>query len=90
MEIECDPAKAASNLRKHGISFREASAALLDEVALAIEDPDARGENRWVLVGMSDFARLLTVVYSLRDDRIRLISARRATKREAKTYAQRI
>jgi len=90
VEIEYDPAKAVSNLENYGICFREASAALLDEMALAIEDPDALGESRWVLVGMSDFARLLTVVYTLRDDRIRLISARRATRHEAKANAQRI
>lgn len=90
MEIEFDTAKADSNLQKHGVSFNEAFTALLDEMALAIEDPDSRGESRWVLIGMSESARLLTIVYTLRDDRIRLISARKATRREAKAYAQTI
>jgi uncharacterized DUF497 family protein len=90
VEVEYDPAKAASNLTKHGVSFDEASTALLDEWALVIEDPDADGEARWVLVGMSDEARVLTIVYTLRCGRVRLISARRATKREVATYAQRV
>jgi uncharacterized DUF497 family protein len=87
MEIEFDPNKASSNLIKHGISFEESSTALLDPLALVQEDPDAEGENRWVLIGMSNQARLLTVVYTLRNERIRLISARKATKTEAKNYA---
>lgn len=87
MEIEFDPNKASSNLIKHGISFEESSTALLDPLALVQEDPDAEGENRWVLIGMSNQARLLTVVYTLRNERIRLISARKATKKEAKNYA---
>jgi uncharacterized DUF497 family protein len=90
VDVEYDPAKAASNLKKHGVSFDEAATALLDSVALAIEDPDAEGERRWVLEGMSNKARLLTVVYALRHQRIRLISARDSTKRETRTYAQRV
>jgi uncharacterized DUF497 family protein len=90
VDIDYDPAKAASNLKKHGVSFEEAATALLDRMALAIEDPDAEGERRWVLIGMSDRARLLTVVYALRHNRIRLISARSSTKRETKAYAQRV
>ena len=71
MEIEFDPNKAASNLIKHLISFKESSTALLDPLALVREDPDAEGENRWVLIGMSNQARLLTVVYTLRNECIR-------------------
>jgi uncharacterized DUF497 family protein len=88
MEIEWDPAKAAANLRKHGVSFEEASTTLLDPRGLAQEDASSEDESRWVVVGMSATARLLTVVYTLRrEDRIRLISARKATRREAKFYA---
>ena len=88
MEIEFDPAKAEANVEKHGISFEEAASALLDPMALGFEDQDAEGESRWVLVGMSSQARLLTVVYTLRDEeRIRLISARKATRNEANQYA---
>ena len=57
-------------------------------MVLAMEDPEAEGETRWVLVGMSGQARLLTIAYTLRNDRIRLISARKATKLEARDYAQ--
>jgi hypothetical protein len=88
MDIEWDPDKAASNLTKHGVSFEEAATALLDPAALAQEDPVADQESRWVLIGMSAKARLLTVVYTLRpDDRIRLISARKATRKEVSYYA---
>jgi uncharacterized DUF497 family protein len=55
---------------------------------LAREDADSKGEARWLLIGMSASARLLTVVYTLRDeDRIRVISARKATRKEAEYYA---
>lgn len=88
MEIEFDDAKAETNLGKHGVTFEEAASALLDPMALAFEDEDAKGESRWILLGMSSQARLLTVVYTLRDgERIRLISARKATGAEAKIYA---
>ncbi len=89
MDVAYDQAKAASNLKKHGVSFEEAATTLLDSMALAIEDPDPGGERLWVLIGMSDKARLLTVVYTLRYKIIRLISARNSTKREVRTYAQR-
>lgn len=88
MDIEWDREKAAANLKKHGVSFEEAATALLDPMALAQEDAVAHGEPRWILLGMSDRLRLLTVVYTLRGgDRIRLISARKATRKETKSYA---
>ncbi len=88
MEIESDRIKAASNFNKHGVSFMEAATALLDEMALVQEDTESEGESRWILVGLSHKARLLTVVYTLRNNEvIRLISARKATKKEAKYYA---
>ncbi len=88
MKIEWDSDKADSNLKKHGVSFEEAATALLDPMALAQEDVGSEGEPRWVLIGMSAQLRLLTVVHTVRrQDRIRLISARRATRKEAKQYA---
>jgi uncharacterized DUF497 family protein len=88
MDVEWDPKKAASNLRKHGVSFDEASTALLDPNALTQPDADSSGEERWILLGMSSKPRLITLVYTLRSaDRIRLISARKATRKEAKYYA---
>lgn len=88
ISIEWDATKAAANRRKHGVSFDEAVSALLDPQALAREDGLAEGEARWILLGMSARPRLLTVVYTLRgDERIRLISARKATRKEAEFYA---
>jgi uncharacterized protein len=88
MDVEWDSDKASSNLKKHGIGFEEATSALLDPLALAQEDPDAEREARWVLIGMSAKGRLLTIVYTLRnEEKIRLISARKATRKEAAHYA---
>jgi uncharacterized protein len=88
IDIEWDSDKADSNLKKHGVSFEEAATALLDPMALAQEDAASEGESRWVLIGMSAQLRLLTVVYALRHrDRVRLISARKATRKEANHYA---
>lgn len=80
MEYEADPAKAASNIDKHGVSFDEAVTSLLDPSALVMED-DSEGEGRWVLVG-------LRVAGRMRGNVPRLISARRATKREKKAYEE--
>lgn len=86
--IEWDSSKADSNLKKHGVAFEEAATALLDPMALAQEDAGSDCEPRWVLIGMSAQLRLLTVVYTLRrQDRVRIISARRATRKEAEHYA---
>lgn len=87
MKIEFDSRKAASNLKKHGIHFSEAASCLLDPQALVHEDGDAEGENRWMLLGMSDQARLLVVVYTIRGESIRLISARKPTTKEVVCYA---
>jgi uncharacterized DUF497 family protein len=88
ISIEWDVAKAARNRRKHGVTFDEAATVLLDPMARALEDRASAGEPRWILVGASDRERLLTVVYTLRRaDRIRLISARKATRQEAASYA---
>jgi len=88
MKIEFDPKKAASNLKKHGVSLKEAATCLLDPLALVRDDPDAENEIRLVLLGMSHMGRLLSVCYTLRDDEvIRLISARKPTKKEEKYYA---
>ena len=89
VETEYDSVKAESNLAKHGVSFEEAASVLFDPDGLALEDVYSEGEGRWLLLGMSDKLRLLVVVYSLPfEDRIRLISARPATKAEAKNYAR--
>jgi len=88
IDIGWNSKKAASNLKKHGVRFEEAATALLDPMAKALEDPDTEDEPRWILLGMSTKPRLLSVCYTLReDDRIRLIAAREATRKEAKNYA---
>jgi hypothetical protein len=84
--IEFDPAKAQANLRKHRVSFADAEQALRDPLALTIEDPDAEGERRFVTLGMDTLGRVLVVVHSPRGDRVRLISARKASKGEAEQY----
>lgn len=87
MRVEYDSAKAIANSKKHGVSFEEAETVLMDPLAMCMEDPDTKGEMRWVLIGMSNKLRLLTVVYTVRQDRIRVISARKSTRREAQHYA---
>ncbi len=89
MEYDRDPIKSAANERKHrGVTFDEAVTCLLDPMALVREDDDAVGEHRYVLVGMSNHGRVLTVCYTMRGDLPRLISARKATKNEEYHYAQ--
>jgi uncharacterized DUF497 family protein len=88
MQVELDPNKAAKNIIKHGISFEEAQTALFDENALVREDHD-HDEQRFVLLGMSSYLRLLVVVYAIWDEEnevIRLISARSANKKEERQY----
>ena len=85
--FEWDPQKAKSNLEKHGISFEEASTAFQDSLSLTIDDPlHSIDEDRVVLIGMSNKNRLLVVVHTERGDNIRIISARKATKKERKNY----
>jgi len=86
MEFEFDPAKARSNLRKHGVSFSHAEQALRDEMALTVEDPTVVGEQRFVTLGMDALGRVLVVVHSQREERTRVISARKASRGEAEQY----
>ncbi len=86
MSIEFDPVKARANLRKHSVSFAHAEQALLDPMALTIEDPDSRSEQRFVTLGLDALGRVLVVVHTQREERTRLISARKASRREAEKY----
>lgn len=86
MRFQFDPAKAAANLRKHGVSFADAEGVFHDPLAVTIEDPDAEGERRFVAIGLGNTGELLVVVYALRGDEFRLMSARRATRKERKQY----
>lgn len=85
MEFEWDIDKAKSNLRKHGINFAEATSVLKDNFAITIYDEHPI-EDRYITIGMSDLGKLLLVVYTLRHNRIRLISARKTNKRERQQY----
>jgi len=88
MEITWDPAKAESNFRKHKIRFSDAEAVFFDPMALTIEDETAESEERFVSVGGDALNRVVVVVYTYRGEDIRLISARRATRRERKAYEE--
>ena len=86
LDFEWDDDKAAANVRKHGVSFEQAALAFRD--LFAVEWLDMRegyGEERIILVGTSQ-GQILAVVYTEREERIRIISARRATKHEKDTY----
>ena len=90
IKFEWDFAKAASNERKHGISFEEAKSVFYDEFAIQFYDPENSEleEDRFLLLGLSSAARLLLVCHCERDsgNTIRIISARKATKTEGKFY----
>jgi len=81
--------KAATNLAAHGVSFEEAQTCFYDPFQIAFYDPDhSDHEDRELLIGHSNRGRLLLVSYTLRGQTIRLISARKATRTEARAYAQ--
>ncbi|MGH8730984.1 MAG: BrnT family toxin [Burkholderiales bacterium] len=86
MRFRYDPAKATANFKKHGVSFADAEGVFQDPLAVTQIDPDAERERRFVAVGLGSAADLLVVVYTMRDEEVRLISARRATRKERKTY----
>jgi uncharacterized DUF497 family protein len=86
VSFEYDPTKAAANLKKHGLSFADAEGVLSDPLAVTIDDAAAVGEVRFVTVGLGSVGEILVVVYTEREGRFRLISARRATPRERRNY----
>ncbi len=86
MEVEWDLNKADRNLQKHGVHFSDAEAVLFDPNALSFEDMTAQGEQRFIAIGMDHLWRVLVVVYTDRDNRTRLISARPATRTERHNY----
>jgi hypothetical protein len=86
-DYEWDPDKARVNQLKHSISFADATFVLEDVHALTIED-DHPGEQRFITIGVDAFGRILVVVYTFRDQAIRIISARKATSGECKQYEE--
>ena len=92
LRFEWDPRKAQQNARKHGVTFEDAQSAFFDEDGLVMADPDhSQAEERFVLLGATARAKLVVVCHCHRgpDDVIRLISARRANRREHATYRTR-
>ena len=89
MQFQWDAVKAATNLRKHRVTFEEASSVFADPLALTFRDPDhSAGEARFLTFGVSEAKRLLVVAHTQRGRRIRLISARRATRSERSIYEE--
>lgn len=90
--FEWDPAKAASNLRKHGVSFLTATRVFSDPYALVEQDRIENGEERWQTVGIVDGVVMLLVAHTVRQqdeiEVIRIISARRADRRERRRYEE--
>lgn len=86
MEFEWDQQKAGTNLRKHGVDFADAALVLYDDRALTTRDPGEYDEERFATLGLDALGRVLVVVYTWREERIRVISARRATPAERKRY----
>jgi uncharacterized protein len=89
MEFEWNPDKALINLRKHNISFQEATTVFDDSLSVTFPDPDhSMGESRYVIIGMSGLGQLLVVSHTDRASRTRIISARRATRQERRFYEE--
>jgi len=89
LEFEWDARKAAANLLKHGISFEEAATVFGDPFGRIVPDPrHSFGEERFALMGLSERRRLLALMYADRGGVIRIISARRATRREQRDYEE--
>lgn len=92
--FEWDPAKAKTNWRKHGVSFEDAAALFLDPLAISVPDGEhSEAEERWVTIGRDSRGRLLVIVHTLpessvKERKVRIISARKATKREMRQYEE--
>ena len=87
--FEWDPAKAKRNLVKHEVSFEEAQSVFFDPTSITVPDPlHSVSEERFIITGFSILQRQLVVVHTDRNDRIRIISARLANRRERKIYEQ--
>jgi uncharacterized DUF497 family protein len=86
MEYEWDPAKAAANLKKHGVRFADAALSLEDPLGLTMPDPDASGEARFVCLGADPSGRLLVTIFTPRGRVTRLISSRKASRAQRRIY----
>jgi len=86
MKITWDLVKAKSNRLKHRIFFSDVEPVFYDPNAISFEDPDSKGEARYIVIGLDSLGRLVVVAYTYRGSVIRVISARKASKAERKTY----
>lgn len=84
-DFEWDRRKASANLAKHGIDFADATEVLFDPMAITLSDPE-KDEERFVTIGTDGLGRTLVVVFTWRESRLRIISARKATAREKREY----
>jgi uncharacterized protein len=88
-QFEWNPAKAKTNLAKHDVSFNEASTVFDDPMFITVlDDEHSQDEQRYITIGLSKDGQLLMVAHTERDNRVRIISARKATKNEEKFYAE--
>jgi uncharacterized protein len=88
-QFEWNPAKAKTNLAKHEVSFEEASTVFDDPMFITVlDDEHSQDEQRYITIGLSANNRLLMVAHTERENRVRIISARKATKNEEKFYAE--
>jgi uncharacterized DUF497 family protein len=89
LTFEWDKRKESANIRKHGVSFHEASTVFLDPLSMTFYDPDhAEDEDRYITLGMTKNGRLLFVSHADREDRVRIVSAREASKLERNGYEE--
>lgn len=89
MEFEWDNNKAITNLQKHGVSFAEAATVFGDPLSTTFPDPDhSINESRYVTIGLSSGGKIIVLSHTDREDRIRIISARKATRKEQRFYEE--
>ncbi len=91
MQFEWDEEKAEINLKKHKVGFREAKSVFGDPFSITIDDPDhSKEEQRFIDIGISASGKLLVIVYTERENKIRIISCRKATPTERRKYEEQI
>ena len=87
MEFVWDESKRRSNLQKHGLNFADAYWAFTDDAFVIVDDREDYGEDRYILLGLV-YERIVVIAFTVRGDVIRIISMRKANKREQKSYVQ--
>jgi len=90
MNFQWDPAKAKTNVKKHGLEFADAVGVFDDPDTITMEEPASQGEQRFLSIGLDILGRIIVVAYTYRGEGIHLISAREATKKEVRFYEKRI